>query len=589
MTGPGGIERTTLEVERVNSQDPIRVYPLGFTPDLKKRLIEAPEVRQLAVARGMTEIKGAILGALDKFQEGKLDAQELFDIVNTIDQHERATGEATREEVEALEHLLRTEEELAVIFAKVSRNPGSFEEIARSVTEDTAGKFHGRYVLDYGHASVAEHAVLKQAVENVPSLDGDVITDSRVGVIITEFSARFGGPQGVGYYEPESVKRDPRLSSMWNKAHRFVFATHNELLKRGVAYIQTEEGRVKHPERRAVDRNGKPVTKTVADQIKGMMPGSRLTSMGVTINAREAAHLVRKMLSSPYLSVQKLGEAMKRESEKVTPTLFKYADRNEHLVSAREGLGQVVERRRDLGEMGEMNEDKKLVELIEFDPRADAKFLAAALFQSNKTGSLKHLIEVAQNMSPAEKERELFILMGKMSQHDAPIRALEMPGDYLVEYPGMTYDMWREYRRHRLQWMSAKDPDVCWGSMVPKLLIEMDQSKDSQFHGSVEAFKRAMEALEILFAEVSKVDQYAAHYAVARLHYKPAAAKFNIREAFHLLYLRTGPTAHPSIRRLMWPLFDQLKEATPLLMKHLQLKMDLVADKRPDRSFEWTY
>ena len=45
-------------------------------------------------------------------------------------------------------------------FAMTSRRPEPFDEIARQVSEEKAADFHERWVLGYGHASVAEHAVV---------------------------------------------------------------------------------------------------------------------------------------------------------------------------------------------------------------------------------------------------------------------------------------------------------------------------------------------------------------------------------------------------------------------------------------------
>ena len=66
-----------------------------------------------------------------------------------------------------LDELGLTEEQIAVAFAMTSRRPEAFDEIAKQVSEEKAADFNERWVLGYGHASVAEHAVVHLAVENV--------------------------------------------------------------------------------------------------------------------------------------------------------------------------------------------------------------------------------------------------------------------------------------------------------------------------------------------------------------------------------------------------------------------------------------
>jgi len=82
-----------------------------------------------------------------------------------------------------------TEEQLAVVFAMTSRNPKPFDEIAKVVTAEKAADFHERWVLNYGHASVAEHAILHMAVENISRLACDTLEDNRLASY-TEKSSR---------------------------------------------------------------------------------------------------------------------------------------------------------------------------------------------------------------------------------------------------------------------------------------------------------------------------------------------------------------------------------------------------------------
>jgi thymidylate synthase ThyX len=61
-------------------------------------------------------------------------------------------------------------ETIAVAFAKTSRSPESFREIAKALNNEKSAQFHEKWVVGYGHASVAEHAVLHIALENVSRL-----------------------------------------------------------------------------------------------------------------------------------------------------------------------------------------------------------------------------------------------------------------------------------------------------------------------------------------------------------------------------------------------------------------------------------
>jgi len=53
---------------------------------------------------------------------------------------------------------------------QTSRSPDPFDQIATELTETKSAEFHEKWVVGYGHASVAEHAVLSMAIENVSIL-----------------------------------------------------------------------------------------------------------------------------------------------------------------------------------------------------------------------------------------------------------------------------------------------------------------------------------------------------------------------------------------------------------------------------------
>ncbi|PIE05738.1 MAG: hypothetical protein CSA75_03215, partial [Sorangium cellulosum] len=102
------------------------------------------------------------------------------------------------------------EEVIAVLLAYYSRSKDDLRtNLARLISEDTLGlassitdskkpstaaekasAFHEKWVVGYGHASVAEHAVIHLAVEQVSIVASKVIEDLRLGSF-TEKSTRY--------------------------------------------------------------------------------------------------------------------------------------------------------------------------------------------------------------------------------------------------------------------------------------------------------------------------------------------------------------------------------------------------------------
>ena len=81
-------------------------------------------------------------------------------------------------------------ETIAVTFAKTSRSPESFREIAAELTEASSAEFNEKWVVGYGHSSLAEHAVLHIALETISRLAVETLESNRLASY-TEKSTRY--------------------------------------------------------------------------------------------------------------------------------------------------------------------------------------------------------------------------------------------------------------------------------------------------------------------------------------------------------------------------------------------------------------
>ncbi len=95
-------------------------------------------------------------------------------------------------------------ETIAVAFAKTSRSPESFREIAHGLNDEKSADFHEKWVVGYGHSSVAEHAVLHLAIENVSRLAVESIESNRLASY-TEKSTRYQKWSATAFHTPAEV------------------------------------------------------------------------------------------------------------------------------------------------------------------------------------------------------------------------------------------------------------------------------------------------------------------------------------------------------------------------------------------------
>ena len=83
---------------------------------------------------------------------------------------------------------------------------GALQEKARAFAE--------KYVLGYGHGSVAEHGTVHLALENVSILASKAVEDARLASY-TEKSTRYVPFDPERVYVPDRVQSDPRLLSLY--------------------------------------------------------------------------------------------------------------------------------------------------------------------------------------------------------------------------------------------------------------------------------------------------------------------------------------------------------------------------------------
>ena len=119
-------------------------------------------------------------------------------------------------------------ETIAVAFAKTSRSPESFRQIAAGLTEEKSAQFHEKWVVGYGHASVAEHAVLHLAFENVSRLAIESIESNRLASY-TEKSTRYQKWVPDDFFIPPELDGSA-LRDGYVETCRLLFRTYAESL-----------------------------------------------------------------------------------------------------------------------------------------------------------------------------------------------------------------------------------------------------------------------------------------------------------------------------------------------------------------------
>jgi len=472
-----------------------------------------------------------------------------------------AAGQTYSRRVYPLDAHDLSEEQIAVAFAMTSRRPEAFDEIAEMVSQEKAASFHERWVLGYGHSSVAEHAIVHLAVENVSRLAVDTLEDNRLASY-TEKSSRYQVMPEDYFYVPEELAKHPALKKEYVAACQGLFQGYFKLIDGCMDHLRETTPRI------ATERDGAfngRLSRIATDHCRAVLPAATLTNVGVTANARTLEHAIAKLMSSELIEEQQLGDTVREQGRSITPTLIKYADKVEYLAAA---SGLQLEQARRFGFPDEEPTAEGTVSgasapearLVHWDRKGEEK-LAAALLYRHSNLSYDQVWERVIDLGPESRQAIIDESAAGLGPHDAPLREFEVV-DYSFEFM-LDYGAYREFKRHRMMSYLPQPLTVAHGYRIPPMIAQA---------GLESEFEQTVRPAEEVYWKVREVSPLAAQYLVTHAHNRRVVSKLNLRECYHLFKMRTSDEAHFSIREPMVEAMRLAVEVQPQFFRHLKLR-----------------
>ena len=440
-------------------------------------------------------------------------------------------------------------ETIAVAFAKTSRSPESFREIAAGLNEKSSAKFHERWVVGYGHASVAEHAVLHIAMENVSRLAVETIESNRLASY-TEKSTRYQKWDLDNFYIPSELDDHPLRDSFINTC-KSLFNTYTQSLSHVRGLVEKKESREENESPETYERR---IRSKYVDSCHFLLPAASLANLGMTANARVLEHAINKMLSHPLAEVRQIGEQVKTAAIEEAPTLLKYASSQPYLIETSSALNQMNNQA-----FGPEQDPKDWCELIDFDPQGEVKVLTAALY---RFGGIPFTLafEKVLSMDSAERAHLADTLLRDLGEHDIPLRELE--------YNAYTFDLildqgaYAEFKRHRMMTQTPQALSTRLGYAMPHQIVETEFELP---------YRSAMEAAGEMYEKLADWNPHVASYVVPNGYNRRVLFKLNLREAYAFCQLRSAPNAHYSMRRVAQRVAEEIRQVHPLMAKYMHL------------------
>ena len=442
-------------------------------------------------------------------------------------------------------------ETIAVAFAKTSRAPESFREIAAELSDEQSAKFHEKWVVGYGHASVAEHAVLHVAFENVSRIAIETIESSRLASY-TEKSTRYQKWGQDDFTIPPELDGHP-LRDEFIETVRLLFSTYAESLDPVKNLILSRSPRRENESDEGYDRR---IRSQYVDRCRFILPAAANANVGMTVNARVLEMVIRKMLSHPLAEVRQIGEKTKEVAKGEVPTLVKYADVVPYLVETIKEIGEL-----EIGNWELVNENRQSewCNLIDYDKAGEKKVLASALYRFSEM-PFADALGYVKDISGAELKKLAKLLLGRLDKFDTPLRELE--------YCTYTFDLvmdqgaFAEFKRHRMMTQTPQRLSTRLGYTIPLLVTEA---------GFGSRYEAAMRSAIKMYEKLVVFNPDVAQYIVPNGFNRRVLAQFNLREAFAFCQLRSAANAHFSIRRVAQKIYEEMARVHPLLTKYMKL------------------
>jgi thymidylate synthase ThyX len=442
-------------------------------------------------------------------------------------------------------------ETIAVAFAKTSRSPDSFREIAEELTDEKSAQFHEKWVVGYGHASVAEHAVLHIAVENVSRLAIECLESNRLASY-TEKSTRYQMWGQESFYIPRVIA-ESRHAELYRQTCRRLFETYQRSLEPVKSVMQA---RFPRKEGESEARWDGRIRSKYVDNCRFLLPASALANVGITANARVLESAIRKMLSHPLEEVREIGAEVKRVSQAEVPTLVKYAEAVLYQVETAAAL--TVAAKSEVG--SRKSEVGVTAELVGYDPQAEDQFLAGCLYRFGNA-SLAECRAAVAGMSVEQKAALAHEALGRLDKYDVPLRELEhvtYTFDAMMDQGG-----YFEIKRHRMMTQSPQRLTCDLGYAVPRAVEEA---------GFRAEYDTAMRAAAEAYHTVATDFPEEASYLVLNGFNRRVLMTLNLREAFHLCELRGAAGAHFSVRRTAGQIYESIARVHPLLASYMRCR-----------------
>lgn len=418
-----------------------------------------------------------------------------------------------------------------------------------------AQEFYDRILDGFGDDSIGELGGAHIAIENISMYATKVLEDCRIGGSPLEKSSRYvlfnkkvaGSYQ---YYKDPAIMGSD-LAEEYVRINDLLFDVYSELVEPMVQFF-TE---------RTPQQEGMPdaaykasIRAQALDSIRGLLPLSAMTNMGIFGNGRFFETVLMKLRTHQMAELRQLGVSMHAELDKAIPSFVRRAHPdNRHFGPFRDYHLGIQKSMSEFAKQvsSPMNRCEE-VALVSFDAGAQSKTLAVMLYPYLKL-PLAQLARIVEMMSPDQKRELIARYIGdRTNRRHKPGRALEIP-TYTFDVCS-NYGVYKDLERHRILTQEKQEVSALHGYEVPLDIIRAGH--ELKFR---EAMDEVNPAWEKIAARFPREAQYVVPQGCKIRWYMHA----NLRSLMWLCELRSIPQGHPDYRRVAQKMAQRIIEVHP--------------------------
>ena len=453
-------------------------------------------------------------------------------------------------------------------------------------------EFYNRVLLEYGDDSVAELGEAQIAIEGLSNIAVKKIEDRRIGLSYLEKSSRY-----VTWNKKENGKyrfyRDEKIMSskfanMYEDSCNLSFDIYSKNIEPMVNYIREKYPIEKYSFKDSTDGKEKLFgklkneidiksanmiykgsTKAKAlDILRGLLPASTLTNVGITGNGRAFEYLLTVLGSSELDEEQKLASKIKNELDTTIKSFVRRAD-DKYGKAFQKYLKDVKNKAKIVTKKEIKSNPVKgtITKLTDYESEKQAldTIITCIMYEQSPSTSYQNIMQQVKKIS-TKRKIEIIDEFTKIrtNRRHRPSRAFE--NTYYTFDLCNNFGMFRDFHRHRALTLERQLLTTDHGYVLPKEIETVGLEKD---------FKECMNNSKITFEKIRKKLPEQSQYVVNFAYNYPYFMKLNLREACHLIELRTIPQGHIDYRRVAQEMYKQINKVHPnisKIMKFVDLK-----------------